>query len=237
VTLTAVVSSSSGAVNQGTLTFTVMQGANTIGNPVTVNVSSIGVASAPYTLPAATAVGTYTIQAAYNGTAVFYASSDNSQSLTVSAAATTTTAANSSLTFSTASQSAPLGATVSSPGGTVSEGTETFTILDSKNNTVGGPMTVNVSGGSASVNYTLPSGQAGGTYTVSAVYNGTVHFASSTDTSHTLTINPASTTTNAPNASTTFSTIDQNISLSATVNSSAGTISEGTATLPAPPTT
>ena len=88
-----------------------------------------GTASGSYTLPAGTSPGTYTIQAAYNGTPDFAGSSDSGHNLTVAAAATATAAANASTPFSEASQAVPLSATVTSPAGTVNEGTLTFTIL------------------------------------------------------------------------------------------------------------
>lgn len=56
-----------GTVNQGTVTFTVMQGATVIGSPVTSNVVSNDSISASYALPAGTALGTYSITAEYGG--------------------------------------------------------------------------------------------------------------------------------------------------------------------------
>ena len=103
-------------------------GGSPIGSPVTVPVTS-GAANATYTLPAGTPAGTYGIQAVFNGTPDFGGSSDTGHSLNVSPATTTTSAANASVPFSTADQAVPLSATISSPAGTVGEGTETFTIL------------------------------------------------------------------------------------------------------------
>src|SRR5262249_37269468 len=70
VALSATVICPSGVVNQGTETFTVLNGSTPVGNPVTVNVSS-GLATAAYTLPAGTLGGNYTIQAVYNGTSTY----------------------------------------------------------------------------------------------------------------------------------------------------------------------
>ncbi len=228
VTLSATVASTTGVVSQGTETFTVLSGSTTIGNPVTVNVSS-GAASANYVLPAATAPGTYTIQAVYNGTSTYTGSTDTSHSLTVGTGGTTTAAANATTTYTVGSQSVSLSATVSSSGGTVNEGTETFTI-QSGSTTIGSPVTVNVASGAASANYTLPAGTAVATYTIVAVYNGTANFVGATDSSHTLTVGAASTATAAVNASTTYSGSSQSVSLSATVTSSAGTVNVGTET-------
>ena len=186
MTLNATVTSPPGVVSQGTETFTVLSGSITIGNPVTVNVSS-GVASATYALPAATAPGTYTIQAVYSGTSFFSSATDSSHSLTVGTATTTTAAANVSTTYAVGSQSVSLSATVTSSVGTVNVGTETFTIL-SGSTPVGNAVTVNVSSGAASASYTLPAATALGTYTIQAVYNGASNLGGSTDTSHSLTV-------------------------------------------------
>ena len=85
VPLTATVTSAAGAVNVGTVTFTVKQGATTIGTAVTSGTVTAGAASATYTLPASTASGSYTITAAYNAAGSFAASSDSTHTLTVTA--------------------------------------------------------------------------------------------------------------------------------------------------------
>ena len=192
VPLSASVTSSAGTVDEGTETFTILSGTTAIGAAVTVNVDN-GTASASYDLPAGTPAGTYTIEAVYNGTADFVGSTDTSHSLTVSSAATSaptsTAAASTSATFSPASQIIPLSATVTSAAGTVDEGTETFTIL-SGTTAIGTAVTVNVDNGTASASYVLPAATPLGTYTIQAVYNGTADFAGSTDTSHSLTVNP-----------------------------------------------
>jgi autotransporter-associated beta strand protein len=228
VNLSATVTSAAGTVSEGTETFTILNGATPVGTPVTVNVTS-GAANATYTLPAATAGGTYTIRGVYNGTANFGTSTDTSHTLTVNPAAATTTASAATTTFSTGAQSVNLSATVTSPGGTVSEGTETFTVLNGAT-PVGTPVTVNVAAGAASASYALPAGTAAGAYVIRAVYNGTADFTTSTDTSHQLTITAASTTTTASPASATFSSAGQPVSLSATVTSAAGTVNVGTVT-------
>jgi hypothetical protein len=66
VTLTATVTGS--VVNGGTVTFTVKDGATTIGSPVVSGTVSGGNASANYTLPGGTAPDDYTIGAVYSGT-------------------------------------------------------------------------------------------------------------------------------------------------------------------------
>ena len=81
--LDATVTSPAGVVDEGTETFTILNGTTVVGTPVTVNVSA-GAASASYVLPAGTAAGTYIIQAVYNGTPDFDGSSDASHTLSSS---------------------------------------------------------------------------------------------------------------------------------------------------------
>ncbi len=82
IPLGATVTSSAGTVNEGTETFTILNGTMVIGSAVTVDVVN-GTASASYVLPAGTPTGTYTIQAVYNGTTNFGVSSDRTHTLTV----------------------------------------------------------------------------------------------------------------------------------------------------------
>ena len=228
VPLSATVTSAAGTVNEGTETFTILSGTTAIGSAVTVNVSN-GTASASYVLPAATSTGTFTIQAVYNGTADFVGSTDTSHTLTVSQATTATAAASTSATFSPASQTVSLSATVTSAAGAVNVGTETFTIL-SGTTVIGLAVTVNVGNRTASANYVLPAATSTGTYIIQAVYNGTADFVGSTDQSHSLTVSQATTATAAASTSATFSPAIQTVLLSATVTSAAGTVNEGTET-------
>ena len=103
MTLTATVTSGAVTVNEGTETFTLLNGTTPIGTAVTVSVVN-GAASASYVLPAGTGAGSYTIQAAYSGTGSFLASSDNTHSLIISQAATDIAAANAAATVSAGSQ-------------------------------------------------------------------------------------------------------------------------------------
>ena len=200
VTLSATVISADGPVNGGTETFTILNGSTDVGTPVTSNVVS-GAASGAYTIPAGTLGGVYTIQAVFSGTSTLSGSSDSSHTLTIGDASTTTAASSATTTFSASNQTISLSATVTSSAGIVNEGTETFTIL-SGTTPVGIPATADVSDGAVTASYTLPGGTAGGTYTIEAVYNGTADYGSSTDTSHSLTINAPPTimwnTTTAP---------------------------------------
>jgi len=81
VTLTATVAAAS-TVNQGTVTFQVMDGATNIGTAVTSAALIGGNAGVIYLLPARTVPNSYTVQAAYSGGPAFQASS-GSGTLTV----------------------------------------------------------------------------------------------------------------------------------------------------------
>ena len=230
VSLSATVASGSGTVNTGTVTFTVTQGATTIGTPVTSGTVTGGVASATFAIPAGTAAAAYTITAVYNGTTNLSTSSDNTHTLTVAKSATTTLAANASATFSSTSQNVTLSATVTSGSGTVSTGTVTFTVSQGAT-TIGTPVTSGtVASGAASATFVLPGGTAAATYTITAAYSGTTNLNASSDATHSLIVGASATTTVASNASAVFSGSGQNVTLSATVTSGAGTVGAGTVT-------
>jgi hypothetical protein len=153
VELTATVTSSAGIVNEGSVTFTVVDGSgNTIGTAISGNVSN-GSARVSYVLPGGTAAGSYTIQAAYSDSAGnFTASSDNTHSLTVNAANATTvslTSVNLVPNVSNGTAQVTLTAQVSNPNGTVNEGIVSFTVAG-----VSGQG--KVSNGTATVQLTVP---------------------------------------------------------------------------------
>jgi hypothetical protein len=167
----------------------------------------------------------------YNPGADFTGSEDSTHTLTVKTVAATTTTANSATaTFSGRAQNVTLTANVTSSAGPVNEGTVTFTIK--RGSTIIGTATTSntVSNGVASVSYALPASLIAGTYTIDAVYNPGPDFTGSEDSTHTLTVNPASTTTTTSNATVTFSGRVQNVTLTANVTSSAGPVNEGTVT-------
>ena len=221
VNLSATVTSSAGTVDEGSVSFSTVFGTST---PGTVSNGSTIVG---YALPAAQSTGTYTIMADYSDSSgTFASSSDDTHTLTISAASTTTTASNATATFSSSAQSVTLNATVASSAGTVNEGNVQFTILQGST-VIGTATSGTVTNGDASVSYALPAGQSAGTYTIEALYSDSQgNFANSSDDSHTLTIDQATTTTASP-ATVAFSSSAQNVTLSATVTSSAGTVNEG----------
>ena len=83
VNLAAMVSSTAGLVNEGTVTFTIMNGTSVVGSAVTSGTISGGNANVVYTLPSGTAIGNYGIAASYNGGTDFNTSSNNAATLVV----------------------------------------------------------------------------------------------------------------------------------------------------------
>jgi hypothetical protein len=117
---------------------------------------------------------------------------------------TTTVASNASATYSASAQNVTLSATVTSSLGTVNAGTVTFTVFNG-----GTPVGVAVTSGTltsgaASITYSLPGGTAVGTYTVQAVYNAGGGFATSSDSTHSLTVGMATATVTLGNLSQTY---------------------------------
>ncbi len=194
VSLSATVTSGSTNINEGNVTFTVLSGINIIGTPVMVGVSSGVASTSNYAITAGTAAGTYTIEAIYYGTGNYLGSIDASHTLTISAATTTTAAQNASTTYSSAPQSVPLTASISSSAGAVNGGAVTFTILNN-GTTIATATSGTIVGGNASATVTLPAGTAVNTYTIQAVYSGTGNFGTSTDSMHSLTVYATSTST------------------------------------------
>jgi CSLREA domain-containing protein len=132
--------------------------------------------------------------------------STTSTSFQVGQDSTTISASNATPTYSAGNQGVSLSANVASSGGTVNAGTVAFTILQS-GTVIGTAVTSGtVSNGSASATYTLPAGMAAGPYTIQAVYNGSGPFASSSDSSHSLTVQqaPATVTLNSSSLSQTY---------------------------------
>jgi hypothetical protein len=232
VPLSANVTSSGGAINAGTVTFTVLTLADVpVGSPVTSGTVTAGAASAMFTLPAGTSAQTLKISAVYNGVPGFSTSLDTLHTLTVAPASTTIVVANANAIFASANQIVPLSANVTSPGGAVNAGSVTFTVFDAGDVQIGVPVTSGiVVGGSATAGYTLPAGTQVQTLKISAAYNGLPNYSTSFDTTHTLTINAATTTTAAANATATFKTSSQTVLLTANITTPGSVVSGGTVT-------
>jgi uncharacterized repeat protein (TIGR03803 family) len=239
VTLNASVISDSGTVNEGTVTFTVLQGSTIIGQATTSDTVSNGQASVSYALPASLAAGTYTIDAVYNPGPDFSGSSDSSHTLTIAAAKVTTVASNASATYdSTTSQTVLLNASVTDASistDTVSEGTVTFTVQNRNGITIGTSVNGTVSKGKASADFTLPAGQAAGGYSINVTYaDAAGNFIDGGDTAGTLSVlSSDSVLTTAKDLSTAYSNKAQTVTLSANVVNALNsnqTVNEGTVT-------
>ena len=227
--LSAQVSSTAGAINEGIVTFTNVNGGNLIGSSVNANIAA-GAAGVNYTLPKGTAGGAYTVRAVYTDPDDFATSTGTSQ-LTVNAAATTVAPAGSAAAFDEiSSEGISLSANVSSLAGTIDEGSVTFSVLNGSGTQIAGPFVMSVSNGVAGGNAFLPAGTPVGSDVIQAVYNGTASFAASLPASSGLAVSAAATTTAAAATSTPFSSASQTVALDATVTSTAGAVKEGTVT-------
>ena len=135
--------------------------------------------------------------------------------------------------FSAVGRNVTLQAVVTATSGnTVKEGTVTFTVLSGAA-ILGTPVTSDpLTNGSASVSYALPPGTPVGTYTIQAVYTDPGgSLLDEIDTAHSLTVGTAPTSVAALPASATYSASSgQQVPLSATVTSGAGTVAGGTVT-------
>jgi hypothetical protein len=227
----ATIQSSAGAAQEGTVTFKLLSTDGvTVISTDTESVSG-GTATAKLTLPAQIGPNTYFVSASYSGGPDLLSSSTSAPvSETVQAATTATQASNATASFSASAQTVVLTATVTSPAGTVIEGTVTFSVFGPGNTPIG---TVTSGSpplgghGTVSVNFPLPAGLAPGSYSIDAAYNGDVNLQSSTDTTHTLTITGAPTTTAVANATVSFSESAQFVTVNATLTSAGGSVNQG----------
>ncbi len=189
VTLSAAVTSTYGTVNEGTVTFQLMNGLTNLGVAIDSTTVANGAATADYVLPGGTDLGTYTIVATYNGGVDYLPSSDNTAILQVAIAPTTTTVATANAPISDFDQNVTLSATVDSPGGPVSEGTVTFQVLNGTANFGSALVSPTTVDGLAAVTFVLPGGTPLGSYDIVAVYSGSPHYASSGDNTNDLNVN------------------------------------------------
>ena len=236
VTLSATVTSAASTVNQGAVTFQVLDGATKVGTAVTSATLGAGSATATYLLPAGAAAKSYTIQATYSGGTNFNPSS-GSGTLTVNASqapvATTTTVTPLTVNSNSAAQNVTLTASVAAAS-TVNEGTVTFQVVDGVTNVGTGVTSATLSNGSASAIYALPAGLLAKAYTIQATYSGGTNFLTSSG-SDVLTVSdvppptPADTATIVSDNAVTFSSGIQHVTLTAGIVPG-DTVNEGTAT-------
>jgi len=147
-----------------------------------------GVFNANLSSVALSALGSYTVTATSSSLTSAIAT------VTVNPAPTTIAASPATSSYSPSSGSATLAALVMSEFGTVNAGTVTFTVLSGATQIGSSVTSGTVANGSAGAVYTLPSATATGAYSIHAVYNAGGTFATSTDSSHALTVAKASAT-------------------------------------------
>jgi hypothetical protein len=185
VVLNATVTSSRSPVNEGSVVFTVRQGAVAVAQGV--GTVSNSTAEDFATIPGGLAPGTYSLLVAYLGPGGTYSDGgDFPNYLVVTPAATTTATASASVAYSTAPQVVNLSAVVQSSYGPVDQGSLRFGILMSNGGSI--QSTAFLTGGSAAAALTLPAGLAPGTYALSAVYNPSPTFLTSSDTTQSVTV-------------------------------------------------
>jgi hypothetical protein len=234
VTLSATVMSPAGTVSEGNVTFTLQDSTgHVVGSQTMSGTVMGGSVSMAYGLPAGLAPGTYTVLVSYSDSSPGNFVDDGTDTQgTLTIAGATASAASQTLTYSTTLATVTLSATVTSNIGTVNTGNVTFTLLDSLGHTIGmATPSSTVTGGSISVPYSLPQPLNAGSYTIDVAYNdssGTLGALPSN--AGTLTVTPAKATVAAGSQSVPFSPTATTITLSATLNSSGGTVSEGQVT-------
>ncbi|MEI6235746.1 MAG: Ig-like domain repeat protein [Planctomycetota bacterium] len=229
VTLNATVASPNNTVNEGTVTFQIMDGASPVGTPVTSTTVLNNVASVSYSLPAGLPAKMYTIVASYGNSLNIAPSMDSTKKLTVILTTSTTVATNSTTVYGSADQNVTLTATVTSPAGIINEGTVSFDVLDGGLPVGTTAFSATLVNGVATATYVLPGGTPLGTYQIDASYDGGANYNINSDRSKSLSVTIAPTTTTVATANVPINQLaNQNVTLSATVTSPNGPVNEGT---------
>ncbi len=130
LTLTADVSSATRVVNEGTVTFTLLQSSTVVGTATTSNTVHNGIARVSYALPTDAAAGDYTLDAVYNPGADFAASSDSTHRVAIApaTAAIQFTAVTLVPNLFAFNQTETIAVHVSGSGGVVNRGRDTFSV-------------------------------------------------------------------------------------------------------------
>jgi len=171
VTLTAAVTSVAGTVNAGTVTFTVSNGKTAVGTPTTSGTVANGAGGVSFALPAGTAPGSYTIQAAYSDAGGSFSGSTGSGSLTVSQATpgiTLTSSSNPQFLSDSVTFTATLNGGTGVPTGTV-------TFYDGTTQLKSAPL-------SGATSTLTTSSLTTGTHSITAVYSGDSNYLTVTST-------------------------------------------------------
>jgi large repetitive protein len=234
VNLTATVSNTGGAtpVGEGTVTFTVRDGANAVvGSPITSATVVNGVVGVTFPLVGVPAAS-YTIHVTYSGSTNFLASIDlTPASLVVNKATTSVTVSAAAVNYGVASvQLSATVANTASPPAALTGGTVTFSVSGGVCSSAAIP--VSTSSSSAVVNFTCTLGSTGvGTYVITATYSGDANFNGSADTDN-LVINRTDTTTTIGASGVTPASVSfcgNSVTITANVTSATGvTVNEGT---------
>jgi hypothetical protein len=218
VTFTATVAPTSGTgTPTGTVTF--LDGTTTLG---TGTLNGSGVATFATTSTTPLSVGTHSITARYAGDANFGSSTSSAVSQVVNAASTSTTL-SSSATPSVSGQNVTFTASVTAtaPG----SGTPTGTVTFKDGSTTLGTGTLTASGVATFQTSSLSTPLSVGTHPITAVYEATTDFATSTSNTVSQVVNPANTQTtlvSSANPATAGSTV--------TFTATVGPVSPGTGT-------
>ena len=192
VVLSTTLTSTSGRVNGGTVTFTVSNAVSAVaGTATTSGQVNNGYASVTYALPPGLAAGGYSVKAVDNGAPTFLASTSTLDSaLTIAKASPTVVATNLIGTASAVDQTINFTATatVKSNGANVNKGSFTIYIDTSDGTTLKLTSSAqNVVNGSVTISVTLPAGFAKGTYVIKAKFTDpSGNYQNFTDGSHTL---------------------------------------------------
>ena len=137
----------------------------------------------------------------------------------------------SSTSFTAGAQIVPLPATVLSDSGDIQEGTITFQLKNGAALVGAAVTSTAVVANSAAVNYSIPAGTPGGMYTIAVTYNGTVNFASSTDSTQIFTILPVASTVATSSVNVAYGSASQNIPTTVNLTSPQGPVNGGTVTV------
>jgi hypothetical protein len=240
MTLTATVTSSAGTVNEGRVTFTVMQGTTVIGTATPGVVTSTGQAAISYSLPAGTVVGSYTIVASYHDDAGNFAdSTDKTHKLTVKPVPSSASVPNVSVPYTIfdpqpRSNTTTLTANLTdSKGIPVDEGQVQFVVTNSSGAQVGVKVIADVHSGQANAPFIVPPQSARGNYTITAFYSDPSNanhpnpiFANSSGTG-TLTVVASQTTVTINNVSVLYTLFGEQDTITAYVLGNPQTVGQG----------
>jgi immunoglobulin I-set domain protein len=241
--ISATVNSTSGTVNEGAVTFMVLNNGTAIGSGQAAVVN--GQASTTLSLPSLSA-GTYTIAESYHDNQGNFSDSNGNGQLTVNPAPTTINVFN--ITITITSSSVEISVTITSANGIVNEGnlTSTLNVLGKPVASVEAPVVDDTAtftlslpklfGSLTKTNSTVevsPAGPSQEVFNIEENYQDSGgNFKNSSSNSSQLTVNPSSISTNLEPGSATvnFSPVGLLVPISATVASSSSVVNQGTVT-------